>query len=128
MPAYDSQNYDPPAPLASVILLNPDTGANAAEVPMLLDSGADVSLVPQAIVEQLGVAALPGVVYEVVGFDGLPRAAQAVRLSLVFCGRTFSGQFLLLDQARGILGRNILNTMPLLFDGPNLTWDTQPTG
>ena len=48
MPAYDATRFDPPAPLALVILRNLDTGTILSDVPMLLDSGADMTLVPQA--------------------------------------------------------------------------------
>jgi hypothetical protein len=37
-------------------------------------------------------------------------------------GRTFRGQFLVIDEETGILGRNILNTLALLLDGPRQTW------
>jgi hypothetical protein len=90
---------------------------------MLLDSGADVTLIPQAAVSMLGVAAVPDRHYELIGFDGNMSFAPVVRLELVFCGRTFRGQFLLIDQKWGILGRNVLNAVALLFDGPHLTWD-----
>jgi hypothetical protein len=46
-----------------------------------------------------------------------------VQLEMVFLGRKFKGQFLLIDQPTGILGRNILNTIPILFNGPAGKWD-----
>jgi len=122
MPEYDASQFNPPAPFAYVILRNPDTGAMCPEVPMLLDSGADVSLIPQAIIPDLQLAIVPERQYELIGFDGSTRLAQAVRAEMVFCRRTYRGQFLLIDQDWGILGRNILNTLSLLFDGPRLLW------
>lgn len=123
MPAYDAAHFQPPAPVASVALRNPTTGAVGADVPMLLDSGADVSLVPEPAVRRLGVAPTPGQQYQLVGFDGSISFAPVVQLELVFGGRTFRGQFLLIDQDSGILGRNVLNALALLFDGPRLVWD-----
>jgi hypothetical protein len=122
MPAYDRTWFDPPAPLAHVIVRNPDGGAVASDVPMLLDSGADVTLVPSGILGPLGLSAIPGKQYELAGFDGGTLLASVVRLELVFCRRTFRGQFALIDQAWGILGRNVLNAVAVLIDGPNLTW------
>lgn len=90
---------------------------------MLLDSGADVTLIPQTAVKVLGVAVVPDRRYELVSFDGSASFASVVRLELIFCRRTFRGQFLLIDQAWGILGRNVLNAVSLLFDGPRLVWD-----
>jgi hypothetical protein len=123
MPAYDATQFEPPAPLARVTLRNLDTGAIWSEVPMLLDSGADITLIPQAAASLLGVDVIPNKRYELIGFDGSTSFAPVVRSELVFCGRTFRGQFLLIDQEWGVLGRNVLNAVALLFDGPHLTWD-----
>ncbi len=123
MPAYDIIQFNPPAPLAQVILRNPDNGETQPDVPMLLDSGADVTLIPQTAADLLGTAIISDKRYELTSFDGSISLAPVVQLELLFCGRTFRGQFLLIDQAWGILGRNILNAIPILLDGPNLTWD-----
>lgn len=125
MPAYDVTQFDPPAPLAQIVLRNPDTRAVCSGVQMLLDSGADVTLIPQIALDALGIVANPDSRYELAGFDGSTSFVSAVRLELIFGHRTFRGQFLLIDQAWGILGRNILNTVPVLLDGPNLQWDEQ---
>jgi hypothetical protein len=123
MPAYDATRFQPPAPVAMVTLRNPAIGDVRAAVPMLLDSGADVSLVPEAVVRQIGVTPTPGVQYQLIAFDGTVSVAPVVQLELVFCRRTFRGQFLLTDQDSGILGRNVLNALPLLLDGPRLVWE-----
>ena len=39
MPTYDTAHFEPPAPLAFVILQDPGTGATVQDVPMLLDRG-----------------------------------------------------------------------------------------
>ncbi len=123
MPAYDDSYFDPPAPVANVIVRNPDTGVLWPDVPMLLDTGADVTLIPAQVVQKLGLTTDLGTQYELVGFDGSIHFAPTVRLELLFLHRAFRGQFLLIDQERGILGRNILNVVALLLDGPHLRWD-----
>ncbi len=128
MPPYDAARFEPPAPVARVILRNPDTGAACPDVPFLLDSGADVSLVPQSAVSQIGAPVAPDKRYELIGFDGTVSFAPVVQLEIAFCRRTFRGQFLLTDQESGILGRNVLNAVSLLFDGPHLTWDEHRPG
>jgi hypothetical protein len=122
MPAYDRTWFDPPAPVARVTVRSPDTGATMSGVPMLLDSGADVMLLPAEVTKSLGLTSLAGKQYELVGFDGSTSLASVVRLELIFGRRTFRGQFALIDQAWGILGRNVLNAVALLLDGPNLVW------
>ena len=114
--------------MAQVTLRNPDTGAAWSGVPMLLDAGGDVTLIPQAATRRLGVAVVSGKRYELIGFDGHTSLAPVVQLELVFCRRAFRGQFLMIDQWWGILGRNVLNAVSLLLDGPYLTWDEHRPG
>ncbi len=125
MPNYDTQFFNPPAPLAKVVIRNPETGAELSDIPMLLDTGADVTLLPREVVELLGVTITTEKQYELVGFDGNSSSANVVNVTLVFQGKLFRGQFLLIDQAWGILGRNILNSLPIFFDGPQLFWDVR---
>ena len=128
MSTYDAVWFTPPAPVARVRLRNLETRAEVHDVPMLLDSGADVSLVPHTYVAQLGIPIDLEQRYEVVGFNGAASTATVVRLELRLQERTFRGQFLLTDQAWGILGRNTLNNIVVSLDGPRLTWTVPRTG
>ena len=122
MPAYDATLFAPPAPLARVILRNPASGAVLPDVPMLLDSGADVTLVPHECALQLGVPLDSKDNYELIGFDGNASIAQVVTLHMLFLDRTFRRRFLLTKESFGILGRNILNSLSLVLDGPRSAW------
>lgn len=122
MPSYDSILFDPPAPLAHVTLRNPKSGIEWANVQMLIDTGADITLLPQGVLEHLGNEILLGRNYELAGFDGSASLFQIVQVDLIFLGRTFHGQYTLINEELGILGRNVLNVVPLFFDGPRLTW------
>lgn len=126
MPAYNGEVFDPPAPFALVELRHPASGVALPNVPMLMDTGADVTLVPQAALDQLGLTPASDVLYELAGFGGGRRAVAAVRLEMVFSRKTFRGLFLPIEQAWGILGRNVLNAVPLLLNGPKLVWEEYP--
>ncbi len=128
MPAYDSEQFQPPAPVAHVTLRSPETGVVLTGIPMLLDTGADVTLVPQTAVDALRVSTVGSDHFQVMGFDGTVSAAPAVRLELTFARRTFRGDFLAVEQPWGILGRNVLNAVPLILDGPRLQWDERRPG
>lgn len=125
MPAYDVNLFDPPAPLTKVTLRDPNLNTTLPDVPMLIDSGADVTLIPRAKLSQLGLAVDPQQSYELMGFDGNLSVAQVVELDLIFLRRVFRGRFLVIDQEAGILGRDILNHLSLLLDGPALNWSEQ---
>ncbi|MGB9179981.1 MAG: retroviral-like aspartic protease family protein [Pyrinomonadaceae bacterium] len=123
MPAYDSALFSPPAPLAHVTLRNPESGATRNDVPMLIDTGADVTLLPQNAASEIGLTVLNDKNYELMGFEGQASVAVAVRAEMILLGLTFRGQFLLIEQDWGIIGRNVLNSLALVLNGPQLTWN-----
>jgi predicted aspartyl protease len=90
---------------------------------MLIDTGADVTLIPQSVAQKLALEPVLDTQYELLGFAGGINTAYAVKLEMIFLGRTFRGQFLLTDEEMGIIGRNVLNGIRLIFDGPKLSWD-----
>jgi hypothetical protein len=90
------------------------------DVPMLVDTGADVSLLPRSLCSPL--IAPDARQYELEGFDGTRSTAPAVSAQIQLLGKSFRGQFLLIDGWHGILGRNVLNNLSLLFDGPANQW------
>ena len=122
MPSYDASHFDPPAPVTRVTLRDPHSRATVSDVLLLVDTGADVTLLPRTAVEQLGVPLLTAQQYELMGFDGSKSFASVVLLDLLFLQRAFRGRYLLLEEERGILGRDILNHVRLLLDGPQQQW------
>jgi predicted aspartyl protease len=126
MPSYDALHFDPPAPTAEVTLRDPRSGAMVSDVLLLLDTGADATLLPRAAVERLGVAPVGGERYELIGFDGSRSFAPVVPLEIILLKRAFRGRYLLTDQDHGILGRDILNHLTLLLDGPGQHWSQSP--
>ena len=123
MPDYDGTHFDPPAPVASVKVRNPDNGATASGIRMLIDSGADVTLVPRSALVGVGIEMASVKHYELMGFDGTISQTPAVRLEMIFHGRTFRGQFLLIDSDWGIVGRDVINLLSLMLNGPKQTWE-----
>lgn len=121
MPPYDDRLFGPPAPVLTARLRNPQNGTIIPDVPLLIDTGADVTLLPLGAVNAAGIEQT-GASYELLAFDGRSNSAGAVRAELLVLGRTFRGQFLVIDQDVGILGRNVLNALALLLDGPQQTW------
>src|SRR5262249_15215509 len=127
MATCDDHFFNPPAPVARVTLRDATNGKMVSQVLMLLDSGADVSLIPQQSVALRGVAVEPDAGHEVTGFDGRKSIAQVVSLDLIFLRRVFRGRFLVGDQEWGVVGRDVLNHVSVLLDGPRLVWDEQKT-
>ena len=124
MPKYDGQRFSPAAPTATVSITNPDTGSTLSGVSVLLDTGADISVLPISAVDALVLPATDSV-YEVMAYDNNVRECRAVRAEVVFPRKRFKGQFLVLDQEVGVLGRDVLNHVLLILDGPHPEWESR---
>jgi hypothetical protein len=125
MPAYEDEGFLPAAPVARVTLRHPDNGQSIADVPMLIDSGADATLLPRAAVVSLGIMGT-GEQFRLEAFDGSINESEAVHAVLVLLNKTFRGRFLQTESEVGVIGRNILNHLRLLLDGPALSWEELP--
>ena len=119
MPPYDDRLFVPPAPLARVVVRHPEREQSVEDVPMLIDSGADATLLPRSAATSLGLEGT-GERYQLVGFDGTVSESEAVLASLAFLRRNFRGRYLLTEAEVGVIGRDILNHIRLLLDGPAL--------
>ena len=115
-----NEMYDPPAPVAKVKLRNPETLELIANVPMLLDTGSDITLLPQNYCNEIRVKVSDTEFLVLEGFNQTITVAFYVRLDFIFLNKIFRGKFLVYDQDEGIVGRDILNTFSILFDGENL--------
>jgi predicted aspartyl protease len=120
MTIYNSTFFEPPAPLAKISIRNFKNKNRVSEVPMLLDTGADVSLIPTKSIESLDFSL--GESMKLIGFDGNETSFQSVEAQIIFEGKRFTGTYFLIDQEYGILGRDILNSFTLIFDGVELNW------
>lgn len=81
--------------------------------------------IPARAAEKLALPDAPAGSYELLSFVGRPSSAPAFKLEMIFCNRIFPGRFLLIGQDLGILGRNVLNLLPVLYDGLRLRWEVQ---
>lgn len=122
MPRYDSEQFDPPAPVIEVMLRNPQTGESLADVRLLLDTGADVTLLPMNAVNRLGLKPESEHRYELVGFDGQRSFADSAVLDMKFLANIFRGRYLLTSDETGILGRDVLQYLIVVLDGPANEW------
>jgi hypothetical protein len=125
MPAYDDVQFETPAPTTGIGLRAEGERQLLSDVPMLIDSGADMTFLPASAVNQLGLPRQAD--YEVTAFDGSESIAESVRCELIFLGQVYTGVYLIVDQPCGFLGRDVLNHVSLLLDGPRLSW-SEATG
>ena len=125
MPAYDESLFAPPAPIAVATLRHPDHEERRTQMLMLIDSGADATLLPRSAVAALGITGTDER-YQLMAFDSAVSESEAVRADLLLLNKRFRGSFLLTESEIGVVGRNILNHVRVLLDGPGLSWSEFP--
>lgn len=123
MPKYDENLFSPPAPVSYVTLQNPENNLEVGNVPMLIDTGSDATLIPQFVVEKLALNLPTSKIYETEAFNGATSQSSVVQVKMIFLEKNFRGEFLTIPQYYGVIGRNILNQLTLVFDGKNLRWE-----
>src|SRR5215204_3744953 len=102
---YD-ETFDPPAPIAEIVLRNVRTGERSDKIKMLLDTGADISLLPLKTIEQMKIEATTETV-NLLGFDESQSVAKIYNLQIIFLGKRVSGNFCAISDGNGILGRDV---------------------
>lgn len=118
MTAYDGTRFFPPAPIATVTLEG--DGGQLVGVELMIDSGADLTLLPRTAATAIG--QMSRSTHELEGFDGKRSTAEAVKLTVVFLNKRFRGEFLVIDQEVGFLGRDLLSKCVITLDGPSNEW------
>lgn len=114
---YDAA-YEPPFPTAPVVLRNSEEGLRTEKVQALLDTGSDGSLVPIAYLAEI--LAPPMADTRIRSHWGEWRAAQLFEVDLESGSLRLPGVFVVGDEqgTEIVLGRNVLNRLRLLLDGP----------
>jgi predicted aspartyl protease len=90
---------------------------------MLIDTGADISLIPRTVADAINAGPAQRTM-DVMSFDGHRSARPVVAASMHLGKYKMNVEFLLHDEgeATGIIGRNILNHLYIILDGPTGIW------
>jgi predicted aspartyl protease len=122
---YDT-SYQPPFPVVRVAFHNSEEGLHTAPEKALLDTGSDGSLVPVAYLRQIFAPALTDI--RIRSHWGEWRSAQLFAVDLEFGNLRLPDVFVVGDEEGNeiILGRNVLNELRILLDGPANAADIPP--
>jgi len=110
--------YQPPFPVIRVVLHNNEEGLNTLTEDALLDTGSDGSIVPIVYLRQILAPALTDT--RIRSHWGEWRSVQLFVVDLELDGLILPGVFVVGDEQGDeiVLGRNVLNKLRLLLDGP----------
>jgi len=109
--------YYPPMPVLQVRLGYPGESLRLGPLPAIVDTGADGTLVPQSLVDELGAPFIDDV--RVRSHWGEWRNVQLFTVDVGIGSLCLPAVEVVGDPGQEIvLGRNILNQLKLLLDGP----------
>lgn len=114
-----SKTYIPPAPILVIALAVPDESPRIQNIEAFVDTGADMTIVPTSFVEELGVPSeYSGTLRAFV--TGSTRRVSIHTLDILIDRLRFPSIDVISDDMgdQVILGRNFLNKMRLVLDGP----------
>ncbi len=113
---YDA-TYDPPIPICNVALIAPSTGRRVT-LAAIVDTGADGTIVP--VYHLQGIGARRSLEATLRSQWGEPRTVFLYLINLQIGELVLSGVYVVGDELGDevVLGRNVLNRLRLLLDGP----------
>jgi hypothetical protein len=111
-----NKSYTPPFPTLPITL--GEGSSRVGPVPALIDSGADATLIPVALLKQIGVG--EGEEITIRSHFGERQTALLYLVPLSIEDKHLVGVYVVGDEVNEeiILGRNVLNKLALLLDGP----------
>lgn len=117
--AYNRQ-VDPPAPFVHVAIRRPGDGPYSDDLPAQIDTVADRSVIPGGLIARLGLVPLDEL--PVAGFGGQVLMVSTYLVELSLRGQPPRLVEVLAHEGEPyvLLGRDILNHLRLLLDGPGL--------
>lgn len=115
---YDSDNYEPPAPVVQLEVLKP--GSRKRKLGRgKVDSGADLTVIPVDWVRKLSL--VPASVVLVGGYDGTRREVESYFVDICFGGFRFPLiEVIAARRGDALVGRDVLNKLKAELDGKKL--------
>lgn len=115
-----SDLFEPPAPFLTAQVSTLADDAPSSSLPALVDTGADTNLIPATLIGQLRLA--ESGYMRVQSYEGEPRQTPAYDIIIRVAQFKLVGLPVVAFSADYILlGRDVLNYLRLLLDGPALT-------
>jgi hypothetical protein len=117
---------NPPAPFAKVTVRCPATGSQAPDLPALVDSGSDRTILPGRVVAALGLVEDGRLHFQGFGGDVVELPVFLVEIHVHDLPKVLVRAGLGANEPHILLGRDVLNALKILLNGPKLLMDLDP--
>lgn len=115
---YDTNNFNPPAPVLEVSFSSPIPQGEIIKIPALLDSGADMTVIPQNIAQQLQLRYVDEI--PAAGYDGIAKKVFVYSAKIIFDNLgDFIIRVITSNSGHALIGRDILNKWSVFLKGRN---------
>lgn len=120
-----TSSYFPPAPILDVAFVAQPQGNRSNSVAGFADTGADASIVPLYLLKQIGARYVTK--KRVRSYFGEARAVRTYLVDVVIDGITLPALEVVGDDVEEtLIGRDVLNRLRLLLDGPRQKIEIRP--
>jgi hypothetical protein len=123
MPIEYNRSVEPPAPFVTITVTNPRRLATG-RFPAKLDTAADITALPRVQVQALSLPQQR--LLEVSGYDNRLAIIPTYEASLEVAHIRTRLEVVAIEEDYALLGRDVLNLLRLLLDGPALTLEVLP--
>lgn len=120
-----NRSVSPPAPFLPIAVAHPHRPAALQRLPAKLDTAADITALPTTQVLALGLPQRR--LLEVVGYDSRPMAVPTHDAILEVADFRVRLEVVAITEDHALLGRDVLNLLRLLLDGPALWLEVLPS-
>jgi hypothetical protein len=114
---------NPPAPFVKVRIRDPHTGSEIVDFPAQLDTAADRSVLPSSVIETLDLGADSQLYFQGFGSEIIELPIYLVGIGIHDLPPILTHAVLGENEPYVLLGRDILNSYRITFDGPQLILD-----
>ena len=113
-----NKSIEPPAPFISVAVAHPLRPDSDVQMMAKIDSGADITALPLTVVQQLNLQA--NHFLEIAGYDNQIVSLPVYDSRLTIAHIRVRFEAIAISENHAILGRDVLNLLRVLLDGPAL--------
>lgn len=115
---YDSDAYDPAAPIADIVVSRTSTGGLEVTLSALVDSGADATMLPIGVLAQVGARFLE--TRQMRGATGHRLVVDTYLVTVRLGPHRLHGiqAVAMLEGMEAVVGRDVLNQLEIVLNGP----------